>query len=489
MSKSVIMLIMVFSIVRFCGADMITSWSEEQPNNDWQSLYDYASRDASGPSQLTMLPSLKSPSWNDSLLNTIECGEDVEPITVPTIGFSDLALINDYVPPKPELEKEPLHETKLFGFDLPEGVTAYGPGIKRIDDGFTLEKTIVAAPNAELKKLLDLLKQKFGNDIDVLTSLLDALHFSFRGERLLISFKVRFTRKEPPVLVKSHVVIGTITPEAKRQRDVIAAQNRTSDPLSSTGLLGVSGLDAINVDQTHITDVKIPEAAHRLEISMSVLKKMLAFYTKPILNKNFKQETKTMKLQARLERFGMSNFIVLGKRAQDYISLNAKIKGDVWEDLTGPFNYKSFYIIDSYTMGLHFSHSKDSKGNKLSVVVSGAGNVVMYDDSIAATLGNWLAKESVLTSIRNGIEGSIGGLGGTLKNFVETGEVKMKSVDTKNSWEYQSDIHFDLSFESNPITIDISKTITKYFGDNFPYELSRFKVYEGDRMVIDLNEK
>ena len=495
MFKSLTMLILVFSLVSFCAADMITAWPEDKPNNDWQPLYDYTTRGTSvtDAAQLTMLPSLDepiAPSWNDNLFNLLQDQKEYnDAITFPTTGLSDLALINDYVPPKPEPEKEPEHEKKLFGFDLPEGVTAYGPGIKRIDDGFTLEKTIVAAPKAELKKLLDLLKQKFGKDIEVLTAMLDALHYSFKGERLLISFKVRFTRKEPPVLLQSHVVIGTITPEEKRQQRVLEAQQRRHRPLGSTGLLDVAGLEPIKVDNSHITNVKIPRAAHRLEISMAVLKKMLAFYTKPILNKEFKQETKTMKLKARLERFGIENFIIPGRRARDFICLIAKIKGDVWEDLTGPFNYKSFYIIDSYAMGLQFHHNKDTKGNKLSVVVSGTGNVVMYDDSIAATLGNWLAKDSVLGNIRNGIENSIDGLGGTLKNFVETGDVKMKSVETKNSWESQGDIHFDLCFETNPITIDISKTITKYFGENFPYELSRFKIYEGDRMVIDLNEK
>ena len=482
------LIILVLIHAGFCWADMIT----EIPNghvstNDWQTLYDYTNRDdlSLRPTDYALLP---NPSWNDSLFNQLNDEDPIDTITLPT-GTSDLSLINNYVPPKPKPKEEPKHETKLFGFDLPEGVTAFGPGIKRIDDGFTLEKTIVAAPKADLKKLLELLKAKFGNDMEVLTSLLDALHYSFKGERLLISFKVRFTRKEPPVLLSSHVVIGTITPEEKRQQQVREAQAKRHRPLGSTGLLDVAGLDPIKVDNSHITSVNIPRAAHRLEISMAVLKKMLAFYAKPILNKEFKQETKTMKLKARLEKFAMENYIIPGRRARDFICLDAKIKGDVWEDLTGPWNYKSFYIIDSYSMGLQFSHNKNSKGNKVSVVVSGTGNCVMYDDSIAATLGNWLAKDSVLSNIRNGIKNSIDGLGGTLKNFVETGDVKMNSVETKNSWESQGDIHFDLCFETKPITIDISKTITKYFGENFPYELSRFKIYEGDRMVIDLNEK
>ena len=402
-------------------------------------------------------------------------------------------------PSRPKEPKKYEPETKFYGADLPKGVTVVGPGIVRKagSTDFYFEKTFVIAANSDLKSLLEQIKSKFGDSLKVLEEFLDALHYSFQEERLQVYVKVQFSKQKPPQLVKSHVVVGTMVPEAERREKAIADRQRAQQSLGTLdggiGLLGVGDSERLitgEIISNPIISTVVPESSHRIEISLSVLERLMAFYVKPIVGKKFeKPEEDDTKLSATIEKLGFAKASLIAHKPRNLIGLEAKIKGTMWKDLTGPWNYDGYFQIDSYNLGFEFNHKKTDKSNKLSVVVSGAGNVVLYDDSIAASLGNWLSSGSVLSGIREGISSSIGGLGMTIKDFVQTEKVELKNLKTSGSWEKHNDLHFNLNFQSNPVEIDITKTITKYFGQDFPVELSRFKIYEGDRLVIDLDEK
>ena len=221
----------------------------------------------------------------------------------------------------------------LFGVVLAPGITVEGPGItgnEEGNEGFFFEKTITIAPDTDIAALLKIIESKLPDSDGTLQSFLSSLHYSFKEEKIVALVKVHFRPGKMPYLESSHVVIGNIVPEKQKmstlkeelageeaaflsnlstreqpsfislfgstadaavpsdasdtRKDAVPFDGNRPDPSRMRSCIGgddpepMVPLALFQRNKPQSASVVVPkDANHRIEVSYSVLKKLVAF--------------------------------------------------------------------------------------------------------------------------------------------------------------------------------------------------------------------
>lgn len=424
-------------------------------------------------------------------------------------------------------------------------------GNKESSEGFFFEKTIKIEPDTDIEALLKIIESKLPDGDDVLKSFLNSLHYSFKEEKILAYVKVHFRPDQLPFLKSSHVVIGNLVSEKEKmenwkeelrreetaslstitsgnapqtislfgspidaadsrvaadsaleESDRIAFDRNRFNQSGSVSCLGggtpepMISLTMFQRGNTLSSSIVVPEDTdHRIEIGYSVLNKLMGFHCKPVLNKNFSQNIETDNGPGKVT--GALNSLLLNgstnpefKNASKANSIILKVKssGTMFIDTTGP-NYKSKFSLPSYRLSLDIDSARKDSEKLLLLKVRGFGRVSLKCESLIARFSHNFMADSVVGGITGGISDSLSGMANLLKDFLDVGDVKIANVNGINQYETGGTLSFDLNIQSEEIAIDLQKTSRRYYGDDCPVELSRFKVYDNDRIVIDFKAK
>ena len=142
------------------------------------------------------------------------------------------------------------------------------------------------------------------------------------------------------------------------------------------------------------------------------------------------------------------------------IRLKARSSGTIFIDTTGP-NYKSTFSLPSYELSLNIDNSRIDSQNLLMVTVKGSGRVYLKCQSLIARFSHNFMADSIIDGMTCGVSDSLSGMANLLQDFLDVGDVKIAKVSGTNSYETGGTLRFDLSIQSEEISIDLQKDVPK----------------------------